>query len=475
MNSPSSLNGRLIDWTPDWACAEGLSDVGMGDFVAIEGCGPALVVSLRNDFVELAPCSSKKPSSDATVRPTPRPVISIGNELYGRVLTPLATPLDDGGQVAQGIPIPLFFPTQNTASPFRASRSPSKRLTTGLLVYDLNRVIPTGTAILAVGNSSMAARHILRHQEQTGTVCVYVRPSAVNQTTPPTNDFSKSLDGNTDSCLMDKSDKFEINTSRCIRIEGGRSSAVAEQWMAPWAALSIGLGFLKFGQDVLIVLDSLDTWSERIRYFPQWGSLPTQVGRWTTHAHAGDSGSLSVLALASPRLYPFVMDMFDEVLDLQSAMTGSLDVSGTKLARPPLRTEGMDLFGKAIVALSHEEDWRQTPGLYPSWGGDIPSDPLLALGVRLRRCLEYRHGMPTDTVEQLVSFVAVFLLEELPAWAVPIFVREFESRIRKGHRDVLAAIREQGVYGVREREQLMVTAHEVVEGVKNQNSRNKKL
>src|SRR5262245_52420945 len=165
----TSMGARLLHWSLDRAAADGLAEVAAGDVVEIDGSGRALVTALWRDHAELAPLDARPPAPNAQVRRAGPLTVPTGETLIGRIVDCLGRPLDGEPATTPAMPHRVFFPA---APPFLAPTR--KRLTMGLLVYDLQHVFPAGISLLAKGRTQVA-RHILRHLVSEGYVCIYAR------------------------------------------------------------------------------------------------------------------------------------------------------------------------------------------------------------------------------------------------------------------------------------------------------------
>jgi hypothetical protein len=123
--------------------------------------------------------------------------------------------------------------------------------------------------------------------------------------------------------------------------------------------------------------------------------------------------------------------------------------------RPPLKADARSL-GAAVAKLSElEEIELRHPG------------PLAAEGARftdarrLQTVLRFRPGQSADLAEQLVSFLALCDLPELPPSSVEDFVVAFEKRVRSSHGPILAAIRQHRAYSDQDRAILASVAREL--------------
>jgi hypothetical protein len=380
--------GSIEAWGPDRATAVGLEGVAQGSLVDIEGSGPALVTALGRDRVALAPLSVVAPRRRATVR-------AIG---------PLVTSV--GPDITRGRTAPIFgVDAMLAALPWRG------RLTLGTLVFDLQRVIGFGAALLAIGSSELAY-HVMRHQAQEGRLCVVATPAVSS----PTHIAVRRRD------------------LACVQVTAGREASAAAQWLVPWTAMAIADSLREDGHDVVVLLDRLDAWRPHVRQFPARGAWMTQLAQLASRAYAGRRGSVSLIGRVDhPAATP---DGFDAALDLRLAMRGEIEPRPTKLVRPPIRVPDPRILGAACVASAWLREHERAPWLPPP----DAARPILSRAMRIRAC--HRPDL-SDSTEQIACLLAISRLDDLPIGAVEPFLGAYLAELRRAHADRLAAIRRQ--------------------------------
>jgi hypothetical protein len=431
------LEGRVRTWSVDAAAVDGLEGAALHDRVEFEGGAQGLVTALHRDHVEIAPLDSSPVAARAGVRVGGPLAVPAGDDLIGCDVDALGRPLDGGPSLSRGILHPVFFP------PAPWTREPARRrLTTGLLVYDLQRVIPMGSTLLVAGQAPSILRHLLRHQARESRVCVHARPGAAGTSGHSFRDRANLEDQR----LAPAAEPLPP----CIVIEGGQDPTPAAQWLVPWTAMAVAAALRDRGRDAVVILDSLDVWRPFVDRFPNEGEWLSQVGRLATLAGCAPVGSVSLVAAAAPRTARALESYFDTGLHLERALRGAPIRDGGKLVRPPLKTDAAAL-GGAIARLAELEE---REGRFP-WL-EAAEDAL-----RLRAGLRFRPGMSADSAEQLISFLALCDLPELPSSAVTEFVTAFENRLRRQHGPRLAAIRQRRAYLEQDRAEFTPVAREI--------------
>jgi len=434
------VDGRLTAWTLQRARASGLGGVAHGALVEIEGAGPALVTALGADHVELAPLSARAPRIGAAVRALGPLAALAGEEQIGRVIDCLGRPLDGGPAVERAEPAPIFERDPAVVAPAW------QRLTLGALVYDLQRVMGTGTSLLASGPGEVL-RHVLRHQISAGRIVVLATPSGAPATHlgPAGDAWPAHLRAPLEEPV------------RCIHVSPPREATPAQQWLVPWTAMAIAASLRARGRDVVVAIDHLDAWQPHVRAFPSRGAWPTQLAQLASRAYARPGGSVSLIAMTRA-VSAARAAAFDGVLDLSLAVRGELPVTGTKLVRPPVRVPSMHLLGGACVSAAALAELASIGPAYPEARLGRRQRAALAEAERLRECLRFRIGGTVDSLEQELCLLAVMTLPEVPAPAIAGFIDAYLARLRRDHAATLAAIRAAGAMNAADERALLAVA-----------------
>lgn len=423
------LSGRIIHISSTQVLADGLAAAGFGDVVEIGGNGPALVTALQDDQVKLSPLTSDSIAIGTLVH-SPRPLkVPVGTELCGRVLDCLGNPLDTGPHFRHAIPHRVFVKhpcrilTENQPEKHR-------RLTTGLLVYDLNQVFLMGTALIASPDFPAVVSHLMWHQAENAMIVIYARIQG----------------GHGSKAGIKEVAGHRPCPQSMIIIESGSGSTPAANWLLPWSAVAIGSGLRAQGHQVLVVIDSLDVWSRYVAAFPCRGTLETQTGQLTDHAFATSQGSLTILALASPVTVPLVQEMFDTTLDFSRAISGFPHHLRSRFCRPPIKLYDMGLLSRTIAALAEIEELSRLPDSQFPTGKAQHLEQHCAWGLRMQKCLQFDPAMTSDSVEQLVILSLVSGLAEIPIALIPSFAAILLTQIRARCPHRLNQIRQHAFY-----------------------------
>jgi F-type H+-transporting ATPase subunit alpha len=167
--------------------------------------------------------------------------VPVGEALLGRVINPLGTPLDGKGPVAYEQRYPIERP-----APAIVDRDPvTVPLQTGIKVIDALIPVGRGQRELIMGDrqtgkTAIAIDTIINQHDQ-NVICIYC---AIGQRA-----------ASVAKVIADLRDKGAMDYTIVIVTEG--NDAPGLNFIAPYAATSIGEYFMAKGRDVLIVYDNL--------------------------------------------------------------------------------------------------------------------------------------------------------------------------------------------------------------------------
>ncbi len=175
-------------------------------------------------------------------RRTNRPFdVPVGEELLGRVISPLGDPLDDLGPVRTRD----RRPGEVQAPPIMARAAVDTPLQTGVKVIDAFTPIGRGQRELILGDrqtgkTALAVDTIIS-QKDTGVVCVYC---------------AIGMQAAQIARVIDDFKKYDVLKNTVVVAAPGNDEA-GMQYIAPYAATAIGEHFMHQGKDALIVYDDL--------------------------------------------------------------------------------------------------------------------------------------------------------------------------------------------------------------------------
>lgn len=167
--------------------------------------------------------------------------IGVNNDLLGRVIDPLGTPLDG----LPDIEVDKYQPLEKIAPGVMARQSVDQPLQTGIKAIDAMIPIGRGQRELIIGDrstgkSSIAIGTIL-NQIQEDVICVYV---SIGQ--------KRSFIAQTHALLEERG-----AMDYTIMVNASASDPASLQFLAPFSGTAVAEYFLQQGKDVLVVYDDL--------------------------------------------------------------------------------------------------------------------------------------------------------------------------------------------------------------------------
>ena len=167
--------------------------------------------------------------------------VPVGFELLGRVINPLGAPLDDNGPIISSNRRPIEVEARAIMD-----RAPvDVPLQTGIKAVDAFTPIGRGQRELILGDrqtgKTAIALDMMLNQKDSGVICIYC---AIGQRTAAVAQVISDLE------------KYGVLAQTVVVVAAGNDTA-GMQYVAPYAATSIGEYFMEQGRDVLIVYDDL--------------------------------------------------------------------------------------------------------------------------------------------------------------------------------------------------------------------------
>lgn len=240
--------GKVISVGEGFARVTGLPNAGTEELVWFENGCPGLVYNLDADETGIILLGEEKDIEAGleVYRSGNILEISVGEELIGRVVDPLGRPLDG----KRPLMAKQKYPVERPAPPI-IHRAPVERpLQTGIKVIDALFPIGRGQRELILGDrqtgkTAIAVDSIINQQDKE-MICIYCAIGKQNAAIA--------------RVMEDLRSKGAMRYS--IIVSASSDSPVGLQYIAPYAATSIGEYFMEQGKDVLIVYDDL-TWHAR--------------------------------------------------------------------------------------------------------------------------------------------------------------------------------------------------------------------
>jgi len=221
----------------------GLNKVKMNELLTFRGNTVGMVQTLMPDRVGVVFLTNADhlKAGDRAKRTNRVLDVPVGEALLGRVINPLGQPLDDKGPIAAT----ETWPVERESPPIMHRAPVDTPLQTGLKAIDSFTPIGRGQRELILGDrqtgKTAIALDTIINQKDTGVICIYC---AIGQRASGTARVIADLE------------KYGVMDNTIVVIASGDDEA-GLQFIAPYAATSIGEWFMAHGKDVLVIYDDL--------------------------------------------------------------------------------------------------------------------------------------------------------------------------------------------------------------------------
>jgi len=243
--------GTIVSVSDGICRIHGLADVMQGEMIEFPGDTFGLALNLERDSVGAVVLGDYEHISEGDkVKCTGRILeVPVGEELLGRVVDALGTPIDGGGAIeTEGTE-----PIEKVAPGVIARQSVSQPVQTGLKSIDAMVPIGRGQRELIIGDrqtgKTAVAIDAIINQKGTGIKCIYV---AIGQKRSSVTNVVGKLE---EHGAMEHT----------IVVAATASDSAAMQYIAPYAGCAMGEYFRDRGEDALIIYDDLtkQAWAYR--------------------------------------------------------------------------------------------------------------------------------------------------------------------------------------------------------------------
>nr|WP_315044933.1 F0F1 ATP synthase subunit alpha [uncultured Leptotrichia sp.] len=235
--------GTVLEVGDGIARIYGLSNAMSGELLTFENGVVGMALNLEeNNIGAVIFGESRGIKEGSTVRGTGKVAeVPAGNELLGRVVDALGSPIDGKGDITAD----KYMPIERQASGIIARKPVSEPLQTGIKSIDGMFPIGKGQRELIIGDRQTGKTAIaidaIINQKGTGTLCVYV---AIGQKRSTVAQIYKKLE---------ETGALEYT----IIVAATASESAPLQYLAPYSGVAMGEYFMDQGKNVLIVYDDL--------------------------------------------------------------------------------------------------------------------------------------------------------------------------------------------------------------------------
>lgn len=251
LETDARTEGTVVSLSDGIARIHGLSDAMQGEMIEFPGNTYGLALNLERDSVGAVILGSYEHISEGDVCKCTKRILEvpIGNELLGRVVDSLGTPIDGKGDINAK----LSSPIEKIAPGVISRQSVDQPVQTGLKSIDSMVPVGRGQRELIIGDrqtgKTAVAVDTIINQKGTGIKCIYV---AIGQKASSINTVIRKLE---------EHDAME----HTIIVAASASDSAAMQFIAPYSGCAMGEYFRDRGEDALIIYDDLtkQAWAYR--------------------------------------------------------------------------------------------------------------------------------------------------------------------------------------------------------------------
>lgn len=416
--------------------ANGLPNVKSGEIVTFKGGNLGIVFNLNPDSVDIILLDkSRTLSSGDEVRRTNRVMdIPVGEALLGRIIDPAGRPLDEEGRIDYVERLPV----EQEAPPIMHRAPVNVPLQTGLLMVDALVPIGRGQRELILGDRQTGKTAIaidtVLNQEQGDVICIYC---AIGQKLSSVTRVMAKLK---ESKAMDYS----------ILVIASGEDTPGLNYIAPYAATSIGEYFMRKGKDVLIIYDDLTHHARSYRELsllmrrpPAREAYPgdifyihSRLLERATHLKekygGGSLTALPIIETEAQNLSAYIPTNLISITDgqiylspqlFQAGILPAVDV-GKSVSRVGGKTQ-LAAYRKIVGDLRLSYSQFQELEIFSRFGTqlDESTEKILIRGRRIREILKQNQYHPYLVLEQIIFLLAIShgLLDEIEESAISQF------------------------------------------------------
>ena len=452
--------GTVLQVGDGIALVYGLDDVMIGELVHFPNNINGIVFNLEEDKVGIVILGSEKDIREGdTVKRTGKIVqVPVGEELIGRVVSPLGTPIDGKGIVATN----KYRPVESGA-PNVVQRQPVKEpLQTGIKAIDSMTPIGRGQRELIIadrqtGKTAIAIDTII-NQKGKGVYCIYV---AIGQ---------KMSNIVAVSQILEKYGAMKYTTI----VSASSRAAASLQFLAPYSGCAMAEEFMYSGKHVLIIYDDLSKHAQAYRQLslllrrpPGREAYPGDIfyihsrllersAKLTDELGGGSMTALPIIETQAGDITSYIPTNLISITDGQIYLEADLFYAGVRPAINiglSVSRVGGNAQTKAmkLVAGRLRLDLAQYRELvtFTQFGTELDkaTQAQLTRGERMVAILKQGQYEPLPISKQIMLIYAGIngFLDDLPVSAVAKFEPEFYKYMEANYADIASELESKGV------------------------------
>lgn len=438
----------------------GLEKCMLNELLVFEGGEKAMALNLEQDFVGAVMLGSDADIKEGdTVKRTGTIVsVPVGDDMLGRVVDALGTPIDGKGDIITTESRPI----ENEAPGIISRKSVDRPLQTGIKAIDSMIPIGRGQRELIIGDRQTGKTAIavdtIINQKDKDVICIYV---AIGQKR---------------STVASVVDALEKNGAMAytIIVSSTASEPAPLQYIAPYAGCAMGEYFMAQGKDVLCVYDDLS--KHAVAYRALSLLLKRPPGR---EAYPGDvfylhsrlleraanldkdhgGGSLTALPIIETQagdVSAYIPTNVISITDGQIFLESELFFAGVRPAVNPgisVSRVGGNAQIKAMKDVSGtlKLDYSQYRELqaFSQFGSDLDKDTKdrLAKGERIVEVLKQSQNSPITVENQVVIIYAVInnFLVDIPVDKIREYEKQLFEHINSTYPEITSSIKSEKI------------------------------
>ena len=447
--------GRVLYVADGVARVSGLAEARFNELLSFPGDVYGLAFNLDEDNIGCVLLGDDRElSAGDPVRLTGEVAATpVGEALLGRVVDAIGRPLDGEGAIDAA----AHEPVDQEAAAILDRRPVVEQLITGIKAVDAMIPIGRGQRELivgdrAVGKTALAVDTIL-NQLGTGIICIYV---AIGQKVSSVKRVTESL-------------RKHGMMARCIVVCADADDSPGLQYVAPYAATTMGEYFMRDGRDVLIVYDDLTRHARAYRELslllrrpPGREAYPGDVffihsrlleraTRLTEEAGGGSLTAMPIVETQAKNMSAYIPTNLISITDGQIFLDPDLFHKGVRPAidvgKSVSRVGGKtQLPAIRAVAKQLRLEYAQFTELeiFTRFGATVEKETRRKIerGRRIREVLKQPRLAPLSAAEQVVVLVSVDrgAVDNIPLEKLAAFQRALRDRVPLDHEELLAKV-----------------------------------
>jgi len=471
--------GRIVHVADGVATVSGLPEACFNELLRFSGDVFGLVFNLDPDEIGCVLLGEDRElSAGDPVRLTGQVAVTpVGDALLGRVVDALGRPLDGEGAIAQE----AYEPIEREAAPILERQPVVEQLITGTKAVDALIPIGRGQRELivgdrAVGKTALAVDAMLS-QRDSDIICIY---TAIGQKVSTVKRVTESL-------------QRHGVMRRTIVVCADADDSPGLQYIAPYAATTMGEHFMRKGRDVLVIYDDLTRHARAYReislllrrppgreaypgdIFFIHSRLLERATRLREEAGGGSLTALPIVETQAKNISAYIPTNLISITDGQIFLDPDLFYKGVKPAihvgKSVSRVGGKtQLPAIRAVAKQLRLEYAQFAELeiFTRFGATVEEETQKKIerGQRIREILKQPRLEPLTAGEEVIILLAVDrgVVDRIPIERLAAFERALREVVPPRHADIMKKIETGGDLDDGEWNALAETIEEVAEG-----------